>query len=235
VNFLGSGTIDTASLLAFCGSDSGFVVRIYDQSGNARNLQQTVASQQPRIVNSGILETQLNNLPTARFSASLQNAWLNPVNYPAPPSATVFFVAGAKPMTTDGSFLQIAAGANRLDTFYNSAGVRIEDEFFSDIGATAKKEVFSSINTSAVWHRYRINHVAKTYQIRNKGFSTTVDVSGTFTANRSSGTNSVVQIGRRNSSVFLNFDFHECIVLNTDCGSAAFADLETNIQNFYLI
>jgi hypothetical protein len=45
--------LDTASLLSFVGSGSGYVVTIYDQSGNGNNANQTFASYQQRIVNSG--------------------------------------------------------------------------------------------------------------------------------------------------------------------------------------
>jgi hypothetical protein len=44
----------------------GFVATWYDQSGNGRNATQTTAGQQPRIVNSGVLEA-LNGKPEIRF------------------------------------------------------------------------------------------------------------------------------------------------------------------------
>lgn len=49
--------IDTASLLSFVGANDGFVTTFYDQSGNARNLTQTTATFQPKIVSSGVLNT----------------------------------------------------------------------------------------------------------------------------------------------------------------------------------
>src|SRR5690606_27030192 len=61
-----SGDLDTAALLAHCGSNSGFVVRWYDQSGNARDATQATAGSQPRVVNAGALEA-LFGLPTVWF------------------------------------------------------------------------------------------------------------------------------------------------------------------------
>lgn len=53
VDFLTSGYLDTASLKSFVGSNSGYVTTWYDQSGNGRNLTQTTAANQPRIVDAG--------------------------------------------------------------------------------------------------------------------------------------------------------------------------------------
>jgi hypothetical protein len=64
-----SNVVDTASLLAFCGAGSGYVVTFYDQSTNGYNLTQSNASKQPRIVNSGVVDTQ-NSKPTLIFSAA---------------------------------------------------------------------------------------------------------------------------------------------------------------------
>jgi len=51
-----ANVLDEASLLAFCGANSGFVVKWYDQSGNANDGVQLIASLQPRIVNAGAIE-----------------------------------------------------------------------------------------------------------------------------------------------------------------------------------
>lgn len=65
IGFVG-GNLDTAALLSFCGSGSGFVTTFYDQSGNGKNNVQSSAGSQPRIVLSGALET-LNSKPTINY------------------------------------------------------------------------------------------------------------------------------------------------------------------------
>tara|TARA_R110000744_G_scaffold136024_1_gene245746 strand:- start:801 stop:1637 length:837 start_codon:yes stop_codon:yes gene_type:complete len=45
--------LDTASLLTFVSSGDGFVDTWYDQSGNAKDMTQTTAARQPKIVSSG--------------------------------------------------------------------------------------------------------------------------------------------------------------------------------------
>ena len=51
------GDLDTGVLLAFVGSGSGYVVSWFDQSDNGTDALQYVAALQPRVVNSGTLES----------------------------------------------------------------------------------------------------------------------------------------------------------------------------------
>lgn len=57
VGFNGAGELDTAALLAFVGSGSGYVDTWYDQSGSGNNWTQATLGSQPRIVNAGVLDT----------------------------------------------------------------------------------------------------------------------------------------------------------------------------------
>lgn len=61
------GRLDVAGLLAFVGAGDGFVPVWYDQSGNRRNATRTLTTEQPRIVNAGVLET-LNGRPALRVN-----------------------------------------------------------------------------------------------------------------------------------------------------------------------
>jgi hypothetical protein len=58
--------VDTAALLAFVGAGSGYVVTLYDQSGNGRELIQSTLASQPRIVNAGVLDA----FPSGRIAMS---------------------------------------------------------------------------------------------------------------------------------------------------------------------
>lgn len=59
IGFLASGELNTPALLSHCsGTNSCFIRTWYDQSGNGRHATQTTTTRQPRIVNSGSLETQ---------------------------------------------------------------------------------------------------------------------------------------------------------------------------------
>lgn len=64
--------LDTAALKSFVGSSNGFIVNWYDQSGNSKTATEAVASQQPRICLSGVIE-RFNGKPTIYFQKSSSN------------------------------------------------------------------------------------------------------------------------------------------------------------------
>lgn len=66
----GDGWLDTAALLAWCGSASAFVTRWWDQSGLSRHAEQATAAAQPRLVNAGVLATAPNGRPWIYFNGS---------------------------------------------------------------------------------------------------------------------------------------------------------------------
>lgn len=52
-----SGLLDTAAITTFVGSNSAYIVKIYDQSGGGFVCHNATTSAQPRIVNAGTLDT----------------------------------------------------------------------------------------------------------------------------------------------------------------------------------
>lgn len=65
-------TLDTTSLSSFVGASNGFVKIWYDQSGMNFDLEQSTTSLQPRIVNSGTIET-LEGKPSLFFVNGTNN------------------------------------------------------------------------------------------------------------------------------------------------------------------
>ena len=64
-----NGHLDTASLKTFIGSNSGYVVTWYDQSGNGRNATQANTALQPQIVVSGTIQRK-NARPAVYFNGT---------------------------------------------------------------------------------------------------------------------------------------------------------------------
>jgi hypothetical protein len=62
-----NGVLDTASLLSFVGAGNGFVRTWYDQGNNGWNIIQPSNSNQPRIVSSGVAESN-GGLPSVFFN-----------------------------------------------------------------------------------------------------------------------------------------------------------------------
>jgi hypothetical protein len=56
IGYTAGNVLDESALTTFVGANNGFVVTIYDQSGNAKNATQATAINQPRIVNSGSID-----------------------------------------------------------------------------------------------------------------------------------------------------------------------------------
>lgn len=69
IGFDASGNLDTTALAAHCGSNSGFIKKFYDQSGNGDDAVHATAGNQPRIVNAGTIDTR-NSLPSAKFDGT---------------------------------------------------------------------------------------------------------------------------------------------------------------------
>jgi hypothetical protein len=76
IGFVGNH-LDTTSLLAFVGSNNGRIVTWYDQSGNNTHKIQPSASNQPYIIESGLLYTE-NGKPCISRNSSTDtiNKWL---------------------------------------------------------------------------------------------------------------------------------------------------------------
>lgn len=78
IGFTATGVLDTTTLLSFVGSGNGFVTTWYDQGTGGYNLTQGIASNQPSIVLSGVLNTQ-NNKPIliTDYNSYLRNSSLS--------------------------------------------------------------------------------------------------------------------------------------------------------------
>ncbi|MBS1601449.1 MAG: hypothetical protein JST42_02190 [Bacteroidetes bacterium] len=66
IGFTAAGDLDTAALLSFVGTGSGFITAWYDQSGNGLNLTQTTAANEATLVSSGVIQRE-NTRPFIRF------------------------------------------------------------------------------------------------------------------------------------------------------------------------
>lgn len=58
IGFVGNA-LDTAALATFVTTNSGFVTKWYDQSGNTRDAANVTTTKQPRIVNAGVYDAKL--------------------------------------------------------------------------------------------------------------------------------------------------------------------------------
>jgi len=128
-----SGNLDTTALLAFTGAGSGFVRTIYAQTG-AKDLVQTTAAIQPRIVNSGVLDTTGGNsrpaacttaantqrMATAAFTTMTGvNLTLNAVIYTPAASGRLFGAnpSGGNDSSSDGWLAMYMQSSTALKSY----------------------------------------------------------------------------------------------------------------------
>lgn len=79
IGFDQNGELDTSNLLDFVGSGDGFITTLYDQSGGSNNLIQNAVSEQPIIVNSGLLNTE-NGKPAINFGINNSLNFIDQLN-----------------------------------------------------------------------------------------------------------------------------------------------------------
>lgn len=108
VNANAAGALNATTLLAFVGGSSGWVSKIYDQSGLARDLAQGTAAAQRRIVNAGSLVT-LSGEPAIEATAESSQGYLYSL---APPD----YIFGFEWWSTTSMFA-VASLANGPATF----------------------------------------------------------------------------------------------------------------------
>jgi hypothetical protein len=69
IGFVTGGDLDTASLMSFVGTSSGYVKTWYDQSGNGNDASQATTTAQPLIVSAGVLNI-LNGHSSLNFNGT---------------------------------------------------------------------------------------------------------------------------------------------------------------------
>lgn len=158
IGFVGDA-LDTSSLLAFVGSNSGFVAKMYDQVG-ANHWLQATAAKQPRIVNAGSYDGECvfdgiddafastsayafgtqrvgiyTNLRTPTTGAKL--LWEASTNFNTNDNAFI----GYYDSSNGGLLVGARQGGYRLNAFAIAAGVRKTLEVLYDRSLTGTDEI----------------------------------------------------------------------------------------------
>lgn len=80
IGFDASGNLNESALTSFIGANSGFVTTWYDQSGASRDMTQSIAANQLRIVNNGSLERAQGRLAiyseVGKSMSTVTTSWL---------------------------------------------------------------------------------------------------------------------------------------------------------------
>jgi hypothetical protein len=206
--------LDTASLLSFTGAGSAFVTRWYDQSGNQNHVTQSTAGNQPRIVNTGSVDT-VNGKPALYFQGTSRTLAMTPtVEYT---SNNVVFVAKTDPSPTSYACVFTGGGNTRLirleqtNAYYRLNGVTaFTDDYYFGSSMFFNGGSASSSNNALNQHLVFAN---------NGSAATTCPIIG---------------IGSYNNSAFWKGHIQELVVFTQNVSSSR-ATIESNINSHYSI
>ena len=135
IGFTTGNQLDVLALKTFIGSNSGFIRTWYDQSGNGNNSTQTTTSNQPRIVNSGVIDN-LSGVPVLNFNGV--NSYLSLTSYPFTglSNCSINLVCQVTTVATSARYFDLGSsstvtfftapsnGSNILTTINDGAGVQ---------------------------------------------------------------------------------------------------------------
>lgn len=244
IGFSSSGDLDESALTSFCASTDCFVSIWYDQSGNSLDAAQTTSTKQPKIVSSGVVETE-NLKPTILFDGSDDDLEVGTV------SSFNYLHDG-----TSSSVVTVAkyAGSSSKALFGNNKGSAFVVGF--SIYYTNQNKIENYITSGTA--NYTLNQSPQTTDILSQHLVfMAIDADNSTAANRSvisindqadfsTNTNlaspstnnagTIMTIANAGVTVSSNFDgnIQEIIFYNTDKTSSK-ADIKSNINTYYSI
>lgn len=214
--------LDTSALSSFVGSNSAYVVTIYDQTGNAQHATQATASKQARIVNAGTYDGTITFDGTDDAykitSLSLSQAALD--------------VFGSISRANVSSLQIIVEGSANWNSntyafiyYFNNSSGAYEGGMNSGVAATQRTNQFVGMNLATA---------AKIGLLYNRAITGTTEVSArqngstlglnTVAVNEMTGTFVAQDVyigGRGASSLFASLRMNSLVFYNADVSSIA--------------
>jgi len=211
--------LDEATLSTFGAGTDVFVHTVYDDSGNARDLVQATAANQPQIMAAGVILTGANGKPCARFDGS--NDYLQ----------TAAFTL-SNPLTYFAVFNQLTWTAN--DKLFDGRTVNLA---YMTQRLTTPNITISQSTTHIVNSSLAVNTWAMTTSVSDTSSSGIAvndgaESTGTLGATAMGG----VTVGSGgNAANFANMEFSEFVVYASNKSSTDRGTARTNINAFYAL
>ena len=206
--------LDTSSLSTFVGANSAYVTKWYNQGtgGATYDVSQTSASDQPRIVNAGTIETENSKTAIAPLGSadSLDVVISDAGTYVSTFAITNITNTNARVWTTDGA----SSGLR------NTAGNNVTARASSDVtivgtGTAQGQTIYSTFGTSS----------CSTYYNGNTGGTGNIG---------SNYIGTLLTIGGDNGTTGMTGTLQEIIIFTTDESSNR-TDIESDINTYYSI
>ena len=237
IGFTIENNFDIPALIIFLGAANGYIVKLYDQSGNGHDIAQPTAANQPKI-QLGVV----NGLPSVIFSKSSSTSlsWTPPVK-PANYSIFCAFKVNSLSVNNQAPSGSANGGSNKdmwgaiLATYYGGnvqyggLGYVFGDGTLGAGGRTLSNGYIKDNVFSVVSQRYTSG--SNNVVMRANGLACPTDVEGTATS--IGGTSYPYYLGRCYPGTFIDGGILEHIVYNAAISDAYTAYLETNIRTYY--
>lgn len=224
IGHLENGNLDEDALLAWVGAGSGYITKIYDQTGNGNYLHQSISSKQPRIVNAGTIEKR-NGVPVAVFDG-IDDALLEfglPLTTSQSENSS-FVVYSIETLTTH-RFIYGCGGLSAwyAPSWYNSTYTN-SSKLFSDNGAngatpTADTALHSWIGAEDSTNQ---NHYYDGVNVRSNSNGRLGGAMGTWAVGAFNG-----------NAQYLHGTVPEVICFDIELSAEQAASLNTNAQSFW--
>lgn len=229
-----SGALDESALLSFVGAGNGFIVKIYDQSGNGNDAIQPATANQPRIVISGAI-IKTNGKPTIDFGLSTDDWFLYFPNglFNGATSLAQFFVMQLNASVGNGGIFATDTPSSNGYQIIQSATVNQEGRFNMN-------GVSYNSNTNDAYNMWNVNLQSLTSVIANSSSTQAYKNNTAVTMTRTTAMPTLTSVTRYaigkyyNTSGFLSGKIQEFVAYDTDQASNRNA-ISTNINDFYSI
>jgi hypothetical protein len=212
IGFDSFGNLDTGSLLTFAGSGNAFIKTWYDQSGNNNHATQSVAANQPQIINTGSIITQ-NGKPSVLYSSG-KGLIIPPITINQP--LTMFWVLRNNNTTLNARHLNGNSNAE-VRMYGTNVGLYFGTGFETSMAVQGT--------------RY-------TYSFKVSGSNSQIFQNSTLKATGNAGSNNITSIplGINGHTQFLyqsgDFNIDEILFYNSDQSSNR-TYIENNINAYY--
>jgi len=215
-----SDYIDTASAESFCSATDGFVVKWYDQSGNANDAVNSTNSRQPQIVSSGAMLTDGGKV-RLQFTPDGTSKML--------PLTSA--ITGAVSWTVESVFVRASSAHNLCPLVTLNAyvspflGTSVGNDMYVD--SSAAYSLFTVTELKAVMMSIALSGDQDIF-INNSEITATVSNS-----THSPGTN-FEAIGSNGASFSTTGSYHEIVIWSSDKSSSV-SGISGNVNTYYSI
>lgn len=220
--------VDTAAIISFVSSNSGYIDTWYDQSGNSRNLTQGTNGNQPRIVNAGTLYRK-NGKVAMEFIAASSN-WMRNTGLALSSTADFLAVSVHNATTPANNNVVMYTGSAALGHQQNS---NLLYGYAGGVSGSSANTSSSVLLFTSVYDGGGAANADRLKIYKNGSQLTISSFSGTVPA---TATGSGIDVGRPYNigAAYLGGSIQEIIIWLSD-KSADRSGIESNINTRYTI